>query len=303
MFHSLMNLGALDWLLVILFALFLYAISYYFFIAKKNILEERLKDMQIFAEGTAREKKLQKPFQQRVQEMVEERVSRTLKKTAEQGKLAPLQQKFILAGTPDVTPSQFYAKKVILTAILFFAAMFTGSIQLTFLFAFGGFYLPTSQLNDKIKKRQLKIRSELPDFLDLLASTAVASKNLEDAIRQVCLRSSGILTEEFVIALDQINAGRRKRDALNALAERCGVEELNQLISQINQAETFGTPVENTLISQADRIRLIKKDLAETRARKASVTLILPSFFLLVTALIIIAGPSVVSIFDAQNAF
>jgi hypothetical protein len=65
----------------------------------------------------------------------------------------------------------------------------------------------------------------------------------------------------------------------------------------------FGTGVEKTLLVQAEKIRKLKKVLAEIKARKASITLLLPSMFLLVTVMIMIAGPNVVQFMDAMTMF
>ncbi|PGK51499.1 hypothetical protein CN918_27290 [Priestia megaterium] len=287
----------------------LFLLLFIFFVIAGNVLTasraqnifKRIQDMNIFSSGTEEEKLMRKPLHQRLYMMLEKRISVFVEKNVERGKYAPLETKLIQANDYTTKPTQHWAKKIIICMVFSVLGLILGNPVLMLLFGFLGFLLPDSMLNDKIKKRQYKIKKTVPDFLDLLAATAPSAKNLEDAIRKVAERSEGEITDEFKLALNEINSGARRRDALTQMARRCGVLEIDSLVSQINQSENFGTPIQKTLDSQAEKLRKMKKLLIETKAQKASVTLLLPSLFLLGTCLIIIVGPSVVQLMGASG--
>lgn len=302
MFNQLSTIGSSGWLLIILTTIFLVLVGNLIFRSRFESVNRRIEDMQMFSEGTEEEKVLKQSLLKRVYFMLEQRTTLFLDKHYKKGSMAPIKIKLLQANDHVTTPMQHYAKILIFTVGGIILGLLTKKLIVILLFAGLGFIYPQNKLKDKIDKRQLKIKGELPDFLDLLAATAPSAKNLEDAIRKVCERSKGEITTEFVRTLEEVNAGRRMRDALNDLSIRVGVEEVKTLVSQINQSEVFGTGVEKTLQVQAEKIRKLKKLLAEIKARKAQVMLLLPSLFLLMTVIIMIAGPHIITFIGSMGA-
>ena len=299
------EIGFLGWLLVGSFASMLYVIGRMVFASQAQQFHDRVEGMHIFSSGSDEDKKRQESFLKRLQRTFEEPLKRYFGKHLSEGKLAPLEIKLKQAGLED-TPMDHWTKKFIYALAFGALGLVLGNImgKLTLLFIGGlvlGFFTPDLDMRSKTKKRQLILKNEIADFLDLLAATAPSASNLEEAISKVCARMSGLISEEFRIALDEINAGSKSRVALSKMAQRCGVKEIETLISQINQSQAYGVGAEKTLVAQADKIRVLKKQLAEERAQKASVTLLLPSMFLLLTCLILIAGPSVVALYEAKT--
>ena len=302
MLEFLSSLSFLSWVLIGLCATFFTLVGNFLFTTKYEATHKRIEAMNIFTNGTEEEKLKQKNIIDRVKIMIDERVGRLIEKNIKSGKLAPLKLKLQQAHI-NMDPIQHWTQKFIYAMALSALSLVLANPMATIGLGVLGFMLPDINVNDKIKKRHTRLKSELPDFLDLLASTAPSAKNLEDAIRKVCERMTGDISKEFKIVLEEINAGRPTRDSLKDMALRCGVEEIDTLISQINQAEAFGTGVEKTLFVQAEKMRKLKKLQAEIKARKASVLLLLPSMFLLITCLIMIAGPSVVALLEAGSMF
>jgi len=308
-FARLGSLGFLDWVLLICCVAFFTLVGNQLFKSNAQIVHLRLLAMNFVKTGTEDEKKMQDTIFKRIKMMMEERIQIYLKRKLRDGKLKPLKAKLEQAND-SMDPIQHWTQKCMYAIGMSALGLFAAALGIQYAnvpvivgMALLGFVLPDMRLNEKLKKRQHRLKTELPDFLDLLASTAPSAKNLEDAIRKVCDRSEGEITREFRMALERVNTGIRTRDALKQMSDRCGVLEIEQLISQINQAEAYGTGVEKTLLIQAEKMRKLKRLMAETKARKSSVLLILPSLFLLITCLIMIAGPSVVSIFEAQSMF
>lgn len=297
------NLGMVEWLLIILLTAFITISFTYLFRSRSESVHDRIESMEVFAKGTEEDKIMQQSMFKRITIMIEERVVRYLQKYMKTGKMRPLKLKLIQSNDHVTEPVQHWAKKIMMTCVSTLVALliFKTNVPLIVSFAGLGFYYFDYKLKNKIAARQYRIKSELPDFLDLLAATAPSAKSLDDAIRKVCMRMNGEVTLEFRRTLEEINAGRKQRDALNDFAVRCGIAEINTLVSQINQAEVFGTGVEKTLIVQAEKIRKLKKLLAEIKARKVAVMLLLPSMLLLFTVLIIIAGPRIVDFMTAMK--
>jgi tight adherence protein C len=75
-------------------------------------------------------------------------------------------------------------------------------------------------------------------------------------------------------------------------------------VSSIIQAEQLGISLKNVLKSQAQQMRLIKRQKVEEKAMKAPVKMILPLvFFVFPVMFIILLGPAVVQIVGMKGIF
>jgi tight adherence protein C len=265
---------------------------------------KRIMRMKLFAEEKNHRKlKRNESLLKRIYSMIESRVIKTIDKQVRKGNFAKIEMKLLQGGVDDVTPMQFFAQKVIFCILGSIVGLALKKPMAIILFAALGFLYADYKLKKKIEERQFLIKSELPDFLDLVASTFPACANIEDTLERVCARTKNTVSHEFEIALREINNGRKKREALNELSYRMGIQEVKMLIASINQAETFGTGLEETLQVQAKNIRRLKKTMAEMRAGRANFLLLIPSTFLLITAVILIIGPSIIQFIEAMNMF
>lgn len=272
-----------------------------FFPDNQKILLERLRGLRLY-NTSEKERKMNESLFARIYLMMEQFFLRYFgEQVAKGGNLAPLKTKLIQAGLEDMDPVQFRAKRFIFAILFAVACLVMQNPNFLVMAALLGFFFPDYQLKGKITARKDIIKEELPDFLDLLASVFPGSKGFEDAVERICDRSSGILVDEFRKVLEQINAGLRKRDALTSMAKRCGIMEIETLVAQIIQSEMLGTGLEDTLNTQADKMRSLKRQMAEIKARKASVTLLFPSVFLLAAIMVVIAGPSIVTFLSAMS--
>ena len=77
----------------------------------------------------------------------------------------------------------------------------------------------------------------------------------------------------------ELNAGKRRVDALRNLAERTSVEDLKKLVAVLIQADRFGTGIAHSLRAHADYMRVQARQIAEEKAAKLGVKLIFPIFF------------------------
>jgi tight adherence protein C len=225
------------------------------------------------------------------------------------GYIDKVRQKFVYAGMPEQSAvDRFLAVRVVtvVLAFLVFVLLFVfnllglsgmlriavpGVLVLLFLLA------PDSWLNRKVEDRQHEMQIGLPDVLDLLVISVEAGLGFEQALDRVINSVPGPLTDEFSRMLGEVRAGAARADALRAMDERCNVPELRSFIMAIIQADTFGVSIGRVLRSQAEEMRIKRRQLAQERAQKAPVKMLIPMVFCIFPALfVIVLGPAILNI-------
>jgi tight adherence protein C len=194
------------------------------------------------------------------------------------------------------------------------AIVFTGFTQSalfrTVIVAGGMFYLPDLAVWFLARRRKQAIFLSLPDALDLMVVCVEAGLGLDQAMRKVAeemKKSHRVIAEEFSIANFQLQMGKTRRDVLQDLGGRTGVDDLRSLASVLIQAEKFGASVGQALRVQSDSMRTRRRQLAEEKAAKTAVQLIFPLvLFIFPGIFVILVGPAAITIvremFPAMNA-
>lgn len=163
-----------------------------------------------------------------------------------------------------------------------------------------GFLLPDFALRRMILKRQEQITDALPDGLDLLVVCVEAGLGLNAAFVKITEEfrlSSPALSEEFDIVNREMVAGKPRQEALRALSERTGVEDVKSLVAMLIQTEKLGTSLAQSLRVHSDSLRLRRRQRAEEAAAKTTIKLVFPLVFLMFPALfIVILGPGALQI-------
>ena len=78
---------------------------------------------------------------------------------------------------------------------------------------------------------------ELPDTLDQMTIAVEAGLGFESAMAQAGRNGTGPLAEELVRTLQDIEMGRTRREAYEALGERISVEDLRRFTRAVTQAD------------------------------------------------------------------
>lgn len=168
--------------------------------------------------------------------------------------------------------------------------------------AVAGFYLPSVYLAQRIRRRQRQLMEGFPDAMDMLVVCVEAGLGLDSAIQRVgqeLIHSHPELAIEFSLLSLELRAGKSRDEALRALAERTGLEEVQALTALLIQAEHFGTSIASALREHSDEMRLRRIQRAREKAAKLPVKLLFPVLFLIFPALfLIILGPAVVRIYQ-----
>jgi tight adherence protein C len=177
----------------------------------------------------------------------------------------------------------------------------TGSFASALLFVpiFGGlgFLVPDWTLTFKIRSRREKIRSDLPDALDLLAVSVEAGLGFDGAVTKLTEHMEGPLVEEFALMLNEIRVGEARSVALRKMAERIDAMELSNFVRAVIQADQLGISLARILRVQATDTRLRRQAAAEEKAMKAPIKMLLPTvFFIFPSMFIVILGPALLNI-------
>lgn len=165
--------------------------------------------------------------------------------------------------------------------------------------ACAAYMFPMLWANGKAKGRQNDIRVALPDMLDMLTlCTGVLSP--ENALARVALHSPPTLRAELSRVTLEMRAGVTLGDALQHMADRVGLDELNALVAAIVQSRQMGAPLERVLHEQSADMRVKRRQRAETLAREAPIKMMFPLVILVFPPLfIVLLGPSIPQIVHA----
>jgi len=167
-------------------------------------------------------------------------------------------------------------------------------------FGLVGYMGPGIVLGRLTSRRQEQLRYALADALDMLVVCSEAGCALDQAILNVSREFKMVhkaLSEEFSLVNMEIMTGASRADALRNLASRTGEEELKKLVAILIQTDKFGTSIADALRTQADFMRVKRRQSAEERAGKVGVKLIFPIFFFCMPSLIVVVmGPALLEL-------
>lgn len=254
-----------------------------------------------------REQSLQENFGKRVLLPVVSGAAKVAKRVTPIDSRQRLEKKLLLAGGPAGWDAErVMAFKVIGSVggliLGFFVASFMHlSGFLVFVVAglvtFVGFVLPDSILSRRVQERQSEILKTLSDTLDLLTISVEAGLSLNAAIAQVVQNVPGVLSSEFARMLQEIQLGVPRSDAFRHLAERTDVEELNAFALAMVQADVFGVSIASVLRTQAQQLRIKRRQRAEAKAQQTPVKIVFPLILCVMPSLfIVIIGPGAIRI-------
>jgi tight adherence protein C len=203
-----------------------------------------------------------------------------------------------------IGPSAFLALKVALglsgvlwgLALSVLATPTVGLLTGAF-FACIGFIAPETILSSKVRARRERIRSELPDALDLLAVSVEAGLGLDGAISKLTEHMDGALVDEFAMTLGEMRIGESRHDALRRMSDRVPAPELGAFVRSVIQADQLGISLGRILRVQAADSRLRRQAAAEEKAMKAPIKMLFPTaLFIFPAMFIVILGPAMLNL-------
>jgi tight adherence protein C len=226
------------------------------------------------------------------------------------GYLEQTRKKLVKAGRPEPEALDRFLVAKIVCILLIPVAIFAvfavldlsglNAVLAAALFSFALFFLPDAILNRKVEERVHAIRISLPEILDLLVISVEAGLGFEQALDRVVDAVPGPLSDEFRRMLGEVRAGSSRADAMRAMEARLDVADVRSFILTMLQADTFGVSIGRVLRSQAEEMRIRRRQYAQELAQKAPVKMLIPMVFCIFPALfVVVLGPAVLDIMDA----
>jgi tight adherence protein C len=159
--------------------------------------------------------------------------------------------------------------------------------------AFLGWRWPDGNLERAAKERRKIIAKALPDVLDLLCVSVEAGLGFDGAMQKVAEKFPGPVAAEFGGYLRDVRLGQGRDVALRAMAQRCGVPELQTTVAVVIQAERLGASLARVLRVQSDELRVRRRQAAQERALQIPVKLIFPLVLFIFPAIfVVLLGPA-----------
>jgi tight adherence protein C len=166
-----------------------------------------------------------------------------------------------------------------------------GLILIPFLVIITAWYL-RRRLAAKARTRLHLIKRRMPFLLDLLTLLMEAGSTFIGALRQAVQEFHGHpVAQEFGRVLADMNMGKTRAEAFQAMQDRLNDDEITSIITSILQGENLGTPLANIFRTQADVLRIKRTQRAELLAGEAGVNMLLPGVLIMAATVIIIIGP------------
>ena len=230
--------------------------------------------------------------------------------------VSKLEKSFLQAGFRRNISMAFFGSKVamaLLLPILFFFVKVSAfkampTLQFTFAtlaLAMIGFYFPNVWISRRIGQRKDQIFKGFPDALDLMVVCVEAGTSLDAAIAKVgdeMALGNKTLSNEFKLLSLELRAGKSRKEALQNLAHRCDLDDINSLVTLLIQTDKFGTSVAQALRVYSDSMRTTRQQKAEEQAAKLPVKMIFPMIFFLFPALaVVVLGPGMIRMVKALS--
>ena len=166
-----------------------------------------------------------------------------------------------------------------------------------------GHLLPDRILRATHTRRDNCLRSSLPVALELMILGLEAGQGLDSVIAETARELDAThpeLAEEFNLVLMEIFASRSRQEALRGLADRNSEQEVKRIAQVLIDGDRFGTGLATALRNQLRFLRTRMRQSAQEQARKVSVKLVFPIFFLIFPAILLVTlGPAVILVFNA----
>jgi tight adherence protein C len=221
--------------------------------------------------------------------------------------IARLDKLHALAGRPSAWPMDrvIAAKPVaaavaLLLCLLLFSGHLGGSLLLLVVaVTVVAYFVPDLLLQSRGQERQKLIALELPDTLDQMMIAVEAGLGFDSAMARAGDKGKGPLADELVRTLQDMQIGRSRREAYEALGERTAVPDLDAFIRSVVQADIYGISISKVLRTQAGEIRLKRRQRAEEKAMQIPVKVIIPLMLCILPVLFIaLLGPAVLNVIN-----
>ena len=131
----------------------------------------------------------------------------------------------------------------------------TFNLPLALLMLILGAVVPKVYLQSRVDGRRHKLNQQLGDALTVMANALRAGFSFQQAMDTVCRELPAPISEEFGLALREINLGANMEEALLNMGERVGSEDLDMVVSAVLIQRQAGGNLAQILDNIAGTIR------------------------------------------------
>ncbi|MFI6575058.1 type II secretion system F family protein [Nocardiopsis sp. NPDC050513] len=207
----------------------------------------------------------------RITEAIGRPFSRSVLASLGERRRASINERIDAAGRPEGLTAERYVRRKIGEVALYgglgLLMLVSGNaLMAVIVLAFAG--LTDLNLYLEGQERSDRVQSQLPDFLDVLAVTVSAGMSFRAAVARVAESMPGVLSDEFSLALQQMELGTSRREAFEALRKRNRNESLSKFVTAIQQAEELGAPLSDTLVDISQDMRRADAQYMRRKAQR-----------------------------------
>jgi len=152
-----------------------------------------------------------------------------------------------------------------------------------------GWFVPARAVSRAAAGRREEISKALPFAIDMIGSAIRSGLDFGAAVRYyVGVGVGGALDEELSLALQDVSLGRPFQEALSRMAERVRVESVTAFVSVVSYGMEIGASISRTLRLHGGELRRSRFALAERKAQRAPIVMILPLVLFIMPAVFIV---------------
>lgn len=193
----------------------------------------------------------------------------------------PLEEMWLLLGSPaKPQPVDILFSKINWAIFLPLVVILLTKNPLFILLAIIGFYIPDMQLKSKIQKRQQDMLGNFATTVDLMALIIESGLDYMTAFERIIkiAKTKTLLEVEIEKTLNETKLGYSRREALERLAQRTGVQDIRSFVGLIVQSDELGTSLVELLRNFSIDLRFRRLNKAEKLAAQASTKMLIPMF-------------------------
>ncbi len=166
--------------------------------------------------------------------------------------------------------------------------------------AIGGLLLPDTWVKRRRNSYLKRLERGLPDALDMLVICTESGLGLEAAVERVgheMRESHPEVSRELIITAHELRIAADRKQALNGMSVRTGLQSVKRLGATLIQTMQYGTPLSQALRSLSTEMRQEILMRFEANAARLPVLLTLPMIiFILPTLFMIVGGPAALTL-------
>jgi tight adherence protein C len=266
------------------------------------LARERMARQDMAVGGSLTDLELTRPLAERMLMPLRRAITRLVNRWTPATQSARIQRQLDLAGNPfGLDPAGIQALRVAsgaaLAAIGTAIGILTDEVGALIVFLVAGlavgFYLPNIWLSQAVRQRRAQLELALPDALDVVAISMEAGLSLDRALEQLAKYQKGPFTDLVSRALQEIELGRPRAEALEDMSDRMGMEDFIALVRSITHAERSGVPIARAIEAHAAQMRVRRRLKIRADAARASLKMLIPTVGCVFPTLwLILLGPA-----------